>query len=333
VWHYMRRFAYYGRVGSSWIRRDIAVPYLPEYVSLEVTNVCNFKCSFCPQSSPVHLARSGRSFMSVERADLLLGRIREAGVQSRLLHWTLDGEPFMNRRFHELCAVACRRGFTEMDFATNGALCTPRRLLELPREASYHLGIDYCADPCYFEQVRGPRGSWERVRRNVLAALEDERLSHIRIRLKDMSSFSIADPRERRARFEELQRLFPRDARLRFASKTFHNATGFLGGTGDRAAPYHLCPYPWATLNIASNGDVVACTRDLQHKTVLGNLLSQTLPEIWNGAPMQALRRDLRDRRPERQAACAGCDMPYDGSKFSLRNLLNTARGRLQLLG
>lgn len=333
MWQRMHRFAYYLRAGRSWFRRDIRVDYLPEYISIEATNVCNFKCSFCPQSSPTHLATVGRSFMSAKGADLLLGRIREAGVRSRLLHWTLDGEPFMNRRFHELCEVACRWGFTEIAFATNGSLCTPSRLLELPRTASYVLGIDYCADRDYFEQVRGTPGSWARVRRNVLAALEDERLGHIRIRLKDISSFDIADPSERRRRFKQLQRLFPRSGRLSFATKTFHNATGFLGGPGDRTRRYHLCPYPWGMLTLASNGDVVACSRDLERKTVLGNLLSQPLAEIWNGLPMRTLRRDLSARAPELQAACAGCDMPYDRTKYSLRNLVNAARGRLQLLG
>ena len=66
---------------------------------------------------------------------------------------------------------------------------------------------------------------------------------------------------------------------------------------------------------------------------MLGNLLSQPLAEIWNGLPMQRLRRNLRERTPELSAACAGCDMPYDSSKYMVRNLLNTARGRLHLLG
>lgn len=328
----LRRFAYYLQVSNSWLLwRDVRLNYLPEYVSIEVTNVCNFKCAFCPQSSPTHLTTVGRSYLTTERAELLLSRIREAGVRSKLVHWTLDGEPFMNRQFHKICEVGCRWGFTEMAFATNGALCTPRRLRELPPGARYSLGIDYCADPEYFEQVRGTPGSWERVRRNLLEVLEDERLNHIQICVKDVSPFSVTDPREQRIRFKQLKQLFPKSDRLSFATKTFHNATGFLEAPGQRGNRYYLCPYPWATLNVASTGDVVACSRDLQRKSVLGNLLSQPLEEIWNGSPMQALRRNLRDRKPKRSAACVGCDMPYDGSKYTVRNLVNTARGRLQL--
>ena len=330
----LRRLAYYLWVANSWLLwRHLRLSYLPEYVSIEVTNLCNFKCAFCPQSSPTHLPTVGGSFLTVKKADLLLSKIREAGVQTRLLHWTLDGEPFMNRQFHRICEVACRWGFTEMDFASNGALCTSRRLQELPVGARYTLVIDYCADPEYFERVRGTRGSWSRIQRNILEVLEDAQLDRIHFRLKDISPFSITNSKELRKCSKQLQRLFPRSKRLVFATKTFHNATGFLGAPEHRHKRYYLCPYPWATLNIASNGDVVACSRDLQRKTVLGNLLAQPLEEIWNGVPMRALRRNLRDRQPELSAACAGCDMPYDSSKYTVRNLLNTARGRLQLLG
>jgi radical SAM protein with 4Fe4S-binding SPASM domain len=329
----LRRFAYYLRVTHGWLlSRHLRVGYLPEYVSIELTNVCNFKCAFCPQSSPTHLRTVGRSFLTLERAELLLSRIREAGVQSRLLHWTLDGEPFMNRQFHKICGVALRWGFVEMDFATNGMLCKPARLQELPHAARYRLGIDYCADREYFERVRGTPGSWERIRKNLLKTLENDELNHIHFCLKDISSFSITDPKDQRICFAQLKKLFPKSSRLSFATKTFHNATGLVRGRGLRSNRYYLCPYPWATLNVASNGDVVACSRDLQRKTVLGNLLSQPLEEIWNGLPMQTLRGNLRDRKPELSAACAGCDMPYDGSKYTARNLLSAARGRLQLL-
>jgi len=93
-----------------------------------------------------------------------------------------------------------------------------------------------------------------------------------------------------------------------------------------------VCPYPWYSMSIASNGDVVACCRDLEHQSVMGNLFEQSLAEIWNGKAFQEMRRDLAAERPDRQSACAGCDMPWDDSKFSMENLVATARNRLLLL-
>ena len=75
----------------------------------------------------------------------------------------------------------------------------------------------------------------------------------------------------------------------------------------------------------------MACCRDLEHKTVLGNLLRQEFDEIWNGEKYQALRRDLVQKQPGKQAACANCDMPYDAAKFSLGNMTKIAVHRLLL--
>src|SRR5690606_32247218 len=103
-------------------------------------------------------------------------------------------------------------------------------------------------------------------------------------------------------RFEELKSLFPDSERVTFLRREFHNATGFVAATrlarNGRAATYRLCPYPWFSFSIACNGDVVACCRDLEHKTVLGNLLEQEFEEIWNGARYQQLRRDLVEKHP-----------------------------------
>ena len=112
----------------------------------------------------------------------------------------------------------------------------------------------------------------------------------------------------------------------------FHNATGYLPIPDEKienSKKYHLCPYPWFSFFIANNGDVVACCRDLDHLTVLGNLFEQEFDEIWNGEKYQALRRDLIEANPEKQAACVGCDMPYDAAKFSARNMVKTAVHRM----
>lgn len=328
------RILYYSRaVFNCWVKGSTYLPYLPEYISLELTNVCNFKCAFCPQSKPNYFSALGRSYLKPETADLLLSKIRAAGVQGNLLHLTLDGEPFMNRDFHKICAVACRHGFTDLFFATNGALASPRRIRQFPREVSYTFKIDYCSDPIYFESVRGTPGSWQRIKDNINGLMADDEHDNIDVIFTDISPFGFDDPKELAERFMALKALFPKSDRLSFATKTFHNATGYLGPPKRVGRTrYHRCPYPWASLHVASNGDVVACSRDLEHKTVLGNLFVQSLPEIWNGQPMQALRRNLRDGRPGLSAACANCDLPYDGSKFTLTNLINAAVGRLQVV-
>ncbi|MFP4361362.1 MAG: radical SAM/SPASM domain-containing protein [Alphaproteobacteria bacterium] len=328
---FIAKLRHYLRVIWTYLRRRVVLEYVPEDISLEVTNVCNFRCRFCPQSAPQHHRYVSKTYLSPQRAELILGRLRAAGVRTNVIHWTHDGEPFVNKRFHEICAVAARYGFTEMYFATDGMLCTRDRLEQLPRgPCAYTFTIDFSADAETFETIRGTPGSWARVAANIRHILNAASCRHIVVELREITPFSVDAPDRVATRQARLREMFPTHPRLRLLSKTFHNACGFLPAKRS-SHRYHLCPYPWTSLSIAANGNVVACSRDLRHQTVLGNILHQDLWEIWNGAPMRRMRRNLIAKRPDRNGACAGCDMPYAKDKFALKNIFTTLRGRLRL--
>ncbi len=332
----LRKLVNYTRILYHWrLRKSEALPYAPIEISLELTNRCNFKCSFCPQSDPDHFNKIPATAIGPEQAGKILEKLRAGGVTTPVLHWTLDGEPFMNKRFHEVVAVAVTHGFDTHHFATNGFFVTPERLRQFPKDGQrFFLTPDFCSDEAYFEKYRGTPGSWKIVLENLRACLAAPDLAHFRFKVTDISSYAIHDPAEQERRFDALKALFPPSDRLTFHRRAYHNATGFLPIAESKISDgtnYHLCPYPWLSFFIANNGDVVACCRDLDHKTVLGNLFAEGFQQIWNGERYRALRRDLVERHPEKQRACADCDMPFDDSKFSARNLVKTAVHRMLL--
>jgi radical SAM protein with 4Fe4S-binding SPASM domain len=327
----------YVRVLYHWqIKHSLDLTYLPEEISLEATNVCNFKCVFCPQSDPSHHQNVPRTYLLPTQADKIFRALRSGGVTTSTLHWTLDGEPFMNRRFAELCQVAIDSGFTNMYFATNGLLLDSETMAALPAnpQTRYTFTIDYTSDEKYFERIRGTKGSWDKIRSNIQNILSNADLRHIFVEMQDITSYETLDTDTVERRFRELVALFKDPyGRIKFYHKTFHNAAGLVAKLVETSSTkrYHLCPYPWTSLSIASNGDVVACCRDLRRQTVLGNILEQSLPDIWRGKKFQKLRKDLIEENPAGSAACDGCDLPYDDAKFSWQNLIRVARGRLQI--
>jgi radical SAM protein with 4Fe4S-binding SPASM domain len=52
------------------------------------------------------------------------------------------------------------------------------------------------------------------------------------------------------------------------------------------------CFYPWHSVSVTWEGQVVPCCRDYNASDVLGDLRTQTLADIWNGARLQQLRRE-----------------------------------------
>lgn len=326
----------YARAFYHWrIKHSLKLPYLPEDISIEATNVCNFRCSFCPQSDPSHHAKVPRTFLEPDKARQIFAVLRRDGVTTRTVHWTLDGEPFMNKQFHALCAAAIEYGFTNMHFATNGMLLSEKNVGQLPCAPGvrYTFAIDYASDATYFERVRGTPGSWANVKRNIEGILAHGR-TDILVKVTDISSYSIDDRDLLEQRYRDLVALFPPDnKRLRFARRAFHNATGLVAKlvNNSRGQKYHICPYPWTSLVIASNGDVVACCRDLRRQTVLGNVLEDGLASLWSNKAYQELRGALVDQRPDDIEVCHGCDLPFDDGKFSLPNIARTLTNRLQV--
>ncbi len=61
---------------------------------------------------------------------------------------------------------------------------------------------------------------------------------------------------------------------------------------------------PWDSVHVLANGDVVTC--EARDKTILGNLRTHSLPEIWHGEAYQQFRRVYQDGH---DAACRAC--PY----------------------
>lgn len=325
------------RVAWHWkVSRTLNPPYLPAAISIETTNRCNFRCSFCPQSDPEHTRRNPTGALTPEQAGRMLDNLRDAGFADDRMSWTLDGEPFLNHRLAEIFGEAGRRGFTRHNLASNGSRMTPERLRGLPRDLRYVILVDLCADAALFETHRGSPGSWATVVEHLRTAVADPDLRHIQFHVGDISSLVCHEPAALEEKRHTLRALFPPGPNLTVYPVYHHDYMGRvdlpLGHFGERSKRYHVCPYPWSTVNVACNGDVVACCRDGERRTVLGNLLAQPFLEIWRGEKYQALRRDLRDGHPERQAACNGCDMPFDPQRFGVANLVRTARMRLQLL-
>lgn len=79
---------------------------------LEITNICNLSCSFCPGT------KRTPEFMPAERFELLAGRLRP---YTDYLYFHLMGEPLLHPELPTLLETAGRLGF-KVIITTNGTL-------------------------------------------------------------------------------------------------------------------------------------------------------------------------------------------------------------------
>jgi MoaA/NifB/PqqE/SkfB family radical SAM enzyme len=96
-----------------------AAPRIPHdfpKIYLEITNVCNLSCSFCPPT------RRAAQFMSIDDFESQLGKLAGHGKH---LYFHVKGEPLLHPALGDFLAIAGRRGFA-VSLTTNGTLVEER---------------------------------------------------------------------------------------------------------------------------------------------------------------------------------------------------------------
>lgn len=310
----MRKILHLLKLGWSYkIAKATVLSYPPYQYTIEPTNECNLKCDFCPQSDPDHHNRRPVGKLTPENLSLFLDRIDRASRANRNLNFTLDGEPFINKDFISFIVMAAERGYFSV-FASNGIFINSANADRLIAAGPFRASIDFASDEKIFEKIRGEKGHYDRVLRNLLY-LCDKSMDNpgVHVDIHDISSYGGADPVESLAK---MRAMFPEDlpSRIRFDSRQFHNFCGHLEGPPARD-DYRICPYPWTQMAVTWNGDCVPCCRDTVGRSVLGNVFEDEIMTIWNGELYRRFRQNLIDRHPEKNPACRDCDLPYSGAE------------------
>lgn len=119
--------------------RDAAPLASPLTLFVEPTNVCNFKCIYCPESFEDFEERSGGFHqMDVATFDRLAGQVVELG-RIKSLNFYLMGEPFVNRALPDFIRIARQRNITDRTTVTTNATLLKEEVSRRVIDA----GLDY----------------------------------------------------------------------------------------------------------------------------------------------------------------------------------------------
>lgn len=76
-----------------------------------------------------------------------------------------------------------------------------------------------------------------------------------------------------------------------------------------------FCNYPFRKLAISAEGNIILCCNDYTYKTNFGNVVSETLSNIWNSEALNNYRNSLLNEI--RDGICNGCDEYQNYSVFT----------------
>ncbi|MEW5946474.1 MAG: radical SAM/SPASM domain-containing protein [bacterium] len=307
----VKKIALYARAYSAYRMKKTTLNYPPIQVSIEPTNVCNFKCSFCNQSDPDHFALRKAGKISLQDYETVLDKIKNECANVNIISLTLDGEPALHKDLPRMIEKANQKGFF-VRFSSNGALID-RAFLQKTGNLSYLISVDFSLDKSGFEKNRG---DWPLVEANLKDSVAYLGVNkNLRLEIFENSAY-YAGQDGAASNLRLMKKHFGKTPGLTYGLRVYHKIID-----GKPPVPsggkYYGCFYPWTSLTVAWNCDAVTCCRDLDGKYVLGNLLQSSIDEVWNGKKYLLLREAILKRDLEPIPSCASCDLPYDDRRNS----------------
>ncbi len=294
---------------------DFSRPF-PGVIRIEPASACNLSCTHCPTGT-VDMERGAMRPKTFER---LIDALKPHADVLRVVVLYHGGEPLLNKKFPDMVRAVKAMGVPFVKTVSNGMLMRdgwPEAIIASGLDA-----IEFSIDgltPAENNAIRRD-GDYDTIVRNVKAFLAArDRLQRKTPRVYISNTQFLSGPPVRnpeppaflRAAFEGDDIA---DFKCTWAMKWPDMAVGEefeVWADPADADNKHECDHVDSTLTIRWNGDVVACCYDLTSKLVLGNVLSESLEAIWNGAPYRELRRQIAERRfPE---PCVNCNVVRQG--------------------
>jgi len=295
---------------------DIVPLPMPFTIYIEPTNVCNFSCSYCPQSFDDYRERAGGlSSLTVESCAKILDEIAAMG-RLRTLNFYMLGEPYANRSLPAFIAMAKERDVADrIIVTTNGTLLNKQMAAE-----TIASGLDFLRFSIYGStterqrEVTRSKITLDRVIDNIrqLRSMRDAMgVSKPYIYCKMIDSGNAAENANFLDIFASLSDEIEIEPAMNWnLADDEHNLSGLgaaLEATANFSQPKSACPYPFYTLVINADLRVSVCCVDWEKATAIGSLATQSLKDIWHG---EALRNfQLTHLAGERHTieACRNC--------------------------
>jgi hypothetical protein len=284
--------------------RDRA-PRMPDIVQIESTNICNAKCVFCPRDD-MH-RRQG--IMTVELFRKIVDECVELGITHVRMH--NYGEAFIDKKLVEKVRYAKQKGIQEVGVISNGSLITEqiaRGMIDAGLDA-INISVDASGKEVFESTRVGLK--YDKVIANI------ERLVRLRTetgrrRPKLILSFVRQNNSADEQAFIEHWRAIADKIHV----TDLHNWAGTLNQESDVNYP---CYRPWLTFTVLWDGRVSLCCADFDGKTILGDLNTHSIAEIWNAKPYRDVRRQhLESGGPD---ICRACDLPRKDSPLWITKL------------
>lgn len=311
----------------------------PLVVFVDPSDACNFKCRFCPTSDRQLMKTVGRPWdqLPFELFKKIAHDMCDFPDRIEVLRLYKDGEPLMNKHLAEMIQFAKEiKAANRIDTTTNASLLTPKRGKELVEAGLDRINISvYGVSSENYKNFSQTKVPFERVLENVRSFYEYRGSCEMLVKV---NGDSLTD-----AEKEDFLELFGDYTDKIFIEHTMACWPEFeLAGVdvnpekgiyGQELADQTVCPYPFYSISLNSDGVASVCFLDWSRKLVVGDCQSQSLKQIWNGKSLRSYQKMFLDGLRRNHPVCGDCGQMTHGMPDDLDPFAEDLMLKLQDIG
>ncbi|MHC1791203.1 radical SAM/SPASM domain-containing protein [Solidesulfovibrio sp.] len=270
----------------------------PLFLDLEVTNLCNLRCTFCATTHFPPTVKRG--LIDPEIVYRLLDEGGSHGLYG--VKFNDRGEPLLHPELPSFVRYAKQQGLVDVYFNTNAMLLTPEKSAALIEAGLDRISFSVegtSADP--YERLR-VRGKFDTVLANIreLRRLRDAAGSATpKIRVQSVLVPEIRD------RLDDYRRFWEPIAD-EVSVLDYKEESDAAARLAHFAYPW-ACPQLWQRMTVWWDGTILPCNEDDQGRQALGNVKDMTIAQAWKDEKLEAMRRLHRQGQAHQLPACDGC--------------------------
>ncbi|MBW2989024.1 SPASM domain-containing protein [Candidatus Woesearchaeota archaeon] len=276
----------------------------PYMLQIEPICGCNLKCPLCPVGNGS--IRREKGVMSYETYLKVMQKIQKGLVHISFWNW---GEPLLNKDIYRMISYAKKKGIHTL-VATNGYLMTPESSEHILKSGldEIRISLDGASKESY--SAYRQNSDFDKVIRNIRSFIEEKK----RLKKKIKITIQFIVMKHNQHEIGLMKEVFKGLGADYLAIKTVsaindqkdtkkflpddENLSRFkVNENTFRSKSFDMCYLAWKSIVINWNGEVTVCCRDVDAQYSMGNILANTLSEIWNGKRYVEFRKKmLQDR-------------------------------------
>ena len=257
-------------------------------VYVEITNVCNLKCKFCPETS------REKAFMSVENFEYIISKIHK---YTNLVYLHVKGEPLLHSKLEEILKILEKYNL-KANITTNGTLIKEK--LEIIKKSTEVRQINFS-----IHSIMQNEGTNEQYLQDIFESVEELRDIIISYRLWNLKSIkendvncSIIKVIEKYYNIQNLKQKLSENNFFELKKKVFINQDiefTWPDIKRENIIESGRCLALKEQIAILVDGTVVPCCLDNNGDIPLGNILKESLEDILNNPKSIAIQKNFEN--------------------------------------